>query len=93
MDKGILLTEDAAIQARCTEAFAAVNRFEEAHNMVTKVSAGGSSTQRGVCMSRGAAVDTGSHGRLELLKLPMNRCAGLATHQRGSAGRLALGTS
>ena len=68
VDRGVLLTEDAAIQARCTEAFAAVNRFEEAHNMVTKVSARGSSTQCGVCMSKGCCCSPGSAaGQLDAL--------------------------
>lgn len=40
LNKDLLLTEDVEVERRCSEAFAAVKRFEESHKVAAQVSTG-----------------------------------------------------
>lgn len=42
LNKEVLLTEDASVEGRCSEAFAAVKRFEESHKVAAQVGLDGS---------------------------------------------------
>ena len=39
LNRDVLLKEDASVESRCSEAFAAVKRFEESHKVAAQVSA------------------------------------------------------